>query len=410
MSYCINGWARITAIIFSVGGCETDQVSERNTAGASSLGGAGGALHGGQDASSSSVGGVQDRTTFQSRSTATNRSEGSGSSHTFAGATHTFAGSSASNASSAGGGAAGALGNGAKPSTAQPGLLSQTGLYEPDMKTLRSDVAAYTPRFELWSDSASKQRWLYLPPAATIDTSDPDFWIFPVGTKVWKEFSKNGKRIETRLIERVSTRSYRMMAYLWREDLSDAVAVEDGQKDALGTDHDVPSATDCETCHVHQPGRFAGLGTIQLDHQGPGLTLTALWEAGRLSTEPPRERELPGDPTTQAAIGILHSNCGICHNPNSTLPYKALDLWQRVGMLGSVPDTNVYQSTVRIPAGANPDGNGPPTLLVPGDPESSALIYRMRSRIAQVAMPPLASNVVDEQGVQTVSEFVRTLK
>ncbi|MGE5785162.1 MAG: c-type cytochrome domain-containing protein [Myxococcales bacterium] len=72
--------------------------------------------------------------------------------------------------------------------------------------------------------------------------------------------------------------------------------------------------------------------------------------------------------------------------------------------------SNNFPSTVGVPAGANPDGKGPPTLLVPGDPESSALIYRMRSRTAQVAMPPLGSNVVDEHGVETVSEFIRTLK
>ena len=81
-----------------------------------------------------------------------------------------------------------------------PEHLSETGLYA-DIATgeLAPGVAPFTPRFSLWSDGSEKQRWLLLPDGAQIDTSNMDEWTFPEGTKVWKQFSSAGVRLETRL-------------------------------------------------------------------------------------------------------------------------------------------------------------------------------------------------------------------
>ncbi len=50
----------------------------------------------------------------------------------------------------------------------------------------------------------SRLGWVYLPPGATIDTSNMDEWTFPVGTKFWKEFVVAGVLTETRLLHKVS--------------------------------------------------------------------------------------------------------------------------------------------------------------------------------------------------------------
>ena len=65
-------------------------------------------------------------------------------------------------------------------------------------------VLSYQPAYELWSDGAEKERFVYLPPETQIDTSNPDRWTFPVGTRFYKTFAVGGKRIETRLIEKVA--------------------------------------------------------------------------------------------------------------------------------------------------------------------------------------------------------------
>ena len=81
-----------------------------------------------------------------------------------------------------------------------PPMLSATGLYvDGSTDELAPGVHPYEPRYVLWSDGADKQRYLFIPEGSQIDTADMDEWRFPVGTKVWKEFSRDGKRLETRL-------------------------------------------------------------------------------------------------------------------------------------------------------------------------------------------------------------------
>jgi mono/diheme cytochrome c family protein len=314
------------------------------------------------------------------------------------------AGASSGGSVSAAGGTSGASG-----SAALPERLSETGLYASDGVTLREGVRAYSPRFELWSDGATKRRWIALPPGTTIDTTDPDFWSFPVGTKLWKEFTKNGVRVETRLIERTSTRNYQMVAYVWKVDQSDAILAVDGQPHALGTDHDVPSAQDCGTCHLNHPGRILGFSAIQLDSDAGELTLDRLRGEGLLSTAVPSAKGENLDSTAMQALGILHANCGTCHNPNSTIPYRGVDLQLRIAHLGTIQETPFYRTTVGIPAGSNPDGLTPAFLVVPGAPGASALVHRMGSRANLVAMPPLASQVVDVKGLEVVSAFISSL-
>src|SRR5262249_48027266 len=88
-----------------------------------------------------------------------------------------------------------------------PALLSQTGLFA-DVATdaIAPDVHSFRPEFELWSDGATKRRWILLPAGAQIDTSDMDAWRLPEGTRLWKEFTRDGVRVETRLLERVGPR------------------------------------------------------------------------------------------------------------------------------------------------------------------------------------------------------------
>ena len=82
-----------------------------------------------------------------------------------------------------------------------PERLSETGLYA-DVATKRvaEGLLAFTPQYPLWSDGARKSRWIALPPGTSIDASDPDAWVFPVGTRLWKEFAFE-RRIETRYLE-----------------------------------------------------------------------------------------------------------------------------------------------------------------------------------------------------------------
>src|SRR5689334_5765253 len=65
----------------------------------------------------------------------------------------------------------------------EPATLAGTGLcLDPGCTQISPDVHEYAPHFVLWADTATKRRWMYLPPGTTIDTSDMNHWKFPVGT------------------------------------------------------------------------------------------------------------------------------------------------------------------------------------------------------------------------------------
>ncbi len=89
-------------------------------------------------------------------------------------------------------------------------------------RRVRADNIAFAPQYPLWSDGASKRRWIHLPPGTAIDASRADAWEFPLGTRLWKEFSY-GRRVETRLIERLADGSWRFAAYVWNDEGTDAV-------------------------------------------------------------------------------------------------------------------------------------------------------------------------------------------
>lgn len=292
-----------------------------------------------------------------------------------------------------------------------PVTLADTGLYaEGSAGALAPGVHELTPQFPLWSDGASKSRWLSLPPGTHIDGSDADAWTFPVGTKAWKEFTRDGTRVETRLLEKLPDRWF-MMAYAWNDEQTEALAVPDGQRNSNGTTHDVPNSADCKTCHDGAPDRLLGISAIQLAHDGDGLTLQRLIDTGELRPAPSEQPRLPGDAIAQAALGALHANCGSCHNPHGTGIDRApnLDLWLRVGELDSVEATPTYRTSVEVPIESEPVP-GATLLIAPGQPDQSGLLLRIEApRGEELTMPPLATELPDAATASSVRSWIREL-
>jgi hypothetical protein len=309
----------------------------------------------------------------------------------------------------AGGGASGGGGSaGDSGEPMYPALLSETGLYaDIESEELADGVEAYHPRYELWSDGAEKRRWVKLPAGAVIDTSDLDFWSYPMGTRLFKEFTAAGTRVETRLLHKQAA-GWAMVSYLWNDDQRDAVAVPDGVIDALGTDHDVPSAAKCAICHDKMPDRVLGFSAVQLSHAEDGITLDSLVLAGRLSAPPASALALPGDATAQAALGYLHANCGICHNAQSFVSeVTSAMFWLESAKLGTVEATPVYETTVNQPQDlALP---GADALIAAGQPDKSAVVLRMQQRETEEQMPPIASDVADATGLAAVTAWIDSL-
>jgi hypothetical protein len=117
---------------------------------------------------------------------------------------------------------------------------------------------------------------------------------------------------------------------------------------------------------------------------------------------------LPGDETIQTALGYLHANCGLCHNPTSThFARTDIDLWLRVETLGSVQSTPTWVSTVNVPV--NTGFYGAEYRILPGDPAQSE-VHRRMSIVPQARqMPPIGIEVKDDAALADMAAFIEAL-
>jgi mono/diheme cytochrome c family protein len=307
-----------------------------------------------------------------------------------------------------------------------PSSLSATGLFT-SVETngtlvLAKGVQQYQPLYPLWSDGCEKTRWIYLPPGEKIDTTDMSHWAFPAGTKFWKEFDLDGQRLETRLVWKYGPGADDVLyvSYWWNPDAgtpNDAEMADPilGEQDINGTTHDIPSQQDCQTCHGSLEEHVLGFGAIELDHTLPGVNINTLIAAGSLTTNPSlADLAIPGDAIAQAALGYLHANCGNCHNDTPGFS-GAPPMYLRLSVgTGTVEETDTYTTAVnQLATDFTPDGIA--YRIAGQDPTGSCVIYTMEQRLddggvpSRYEMPPLASKVVDDAGVATVSAWIETL-
>lgn len=285
--------------------------------------------------------------------------------------------------------------------------LSQTPLYDDiTTKTLADDVETYVPRFALWSDGLQKNRFVRLPPGERIDTSDMDAWRFPAGTEFYKEFMKDGRRLETRLQRKEADGSWTMVAYIWDDDESDATLAPLGGLNLHGSAHDSPAVWDCAYCHGAST-KPLGFSAVQLSHDDEGITLDVLADRNLLTQAPPSPIRLPGDALDQAVLGALHVNCGSCHSDGGELSNLDLRLALQTDTLRAVEETPMFRTTVDVELGAPLHGKD--VYIRRGRPDDSLIVHRMSNRGSDVQMPPIATDVRDERVVSMLEEWIRRL-
>jgi mono/diheme cytochrome c family protein len=278
-----------------------------------------------------------------------------------------------------------------------PERLSEAGLFlDPSTEELEPGVLPFEVRFALWTDGASKRRWLRLPEGQPVDTSRPDDWVFPVGTRLFKEFTRDGVRVETRMIERLDS-GWSGVSYRGSEDGADAVALPEGEQDAGGTPHDIPEAGHCVACHGGRSSFVLGFSAAQLSGE-EGL-LDELYQRGVLSD--PVTVALPGDELDQAALGYLHANCSHCHNPDRDVgdgqrrcydPFSNMDLTlpAAVGRLQDAPALVTADSEL-------------------GDADHSLVLHKITMRNERgrdPSMPPLGTEELDPEGIDLLTRWI----
>jgi len=308
------------------------------------------------------------------------------------------------------------------PAKAPPATLSETGLYA-DAATLSVDPnhIAFTPQYQLWTDGAQKSRWISVPAGSVIDGADPDAWVFPIGTRFWKQFDFDGRRVETRYMELTANGAWLYAAYAWSEDQRDAVLVaprgQRGYRLAGGGAHDIPGTSDCRVCHEGQPSAVLGFSSLQLSaDRDPGALrgeaspadLQLLVERGLVVNVPDlRPSIAAASATERAALGYLHGNCGHCHNSRGSLSNVEMVLKQEFFS----PQASVLSSIVGHAVHKAAPGQSKDAVLrvVAGVPEHSALLERVSSRYPALQMPPLGTANVDAEAVDLLRRWIAGL-
>ena len=312
-----------------------------------------------------------------------------------------------------------------------PARLSDTGLFTEGSGTVvRPGILAFSPQYPLWSDGAHKRRWIALPPGTSIDAERPDAWEFPVGTRLWKEFSL-GRPVETRYIERLADGSWRYAAYVWNDAGTDALLAPPQGIPALplgnteARTYAIPSESDCRACHEGAAVPVLGFSALQLSpdrdplapHAGPSppdtVDLATLAERGWLRNLPPALLAAPprieaASPTERAVLGYLHGNCGHCHGAPGDLG-ASVPVGARLAQAAVGPGSAdaVRNSLIGAPSRFRPASSSEPAqLVVPGRSDASVLVLRMRSRDPRVQMPPLGTALPDTQALALVERWI----
>lgn len=312
---------------------------------------------------------------------------------------------------------------------ALPQRLAETGLYERGrLDTVAAGVRPFSPQYPLWSDGMTKRRWIALPAGATVDVTDQHAWVFPVGTRLWKEFSLHGRPVETRVFWRVSSSRWLSGTYVWNAEGTDAtLAPPEGipghVEVAQGRRHSIPSRDDCAACHgPADRSRVLGFNALQLSTDRdpaalhgeplrPGhITLETL-EAERLLTpsrpqwvtSPPRVATT--QPATRAMLGYLAANCGICHDGRGEIAgFNASLAYRDIAEDGDAVVRSLVGQPTRWQVPGVPDGHS--VLVQPGDASRSAIYVRMRSRSPSSQMAPLGSVVRDAEAVDALQRWI----
>jgi uncharacterized repeat protein (TIGR03806 family) len=295
--------------------------------------------------------------------------------------------------------------------------LSATGCVDSaDPTKPASGLIPYAPHAPFWSDGATKERWIGLPNGQNIAVGDDGDWEFPNGTVLMKNFRLDDRLVETRLFMRHPDGVWAGYSYEWNAQGTDATLVPGGKRKAIGSQTWIyPSEAQCLQCHTEAAGNSLGLETRQLAfnitypqtgrdaHQL--VTLDAIDVLSPPIADPANEMPYPNPTGTagtldERARAYLHTNCSQCHRPGGPTPSN-MDLRYTTALA----DTNACD----VVPGLDDLGIANARLIAPGAPQRSIVPARMSARGVPESMPPLASSLVDTDGVTLIRDWIESL-
>lgn len=314
--------------------------------------------------------------------------------------------------------------------------LSDYNFFEGDMKNQvpSLNVIPYEPASTLFTDYASKKRFIWMPTGVKgTYVADDKIIDFPVGTVLIKTFyyttiqpSNTTKIIETRLMIRQSD-GWKFHEYLWNEAQTDADLVLDEafangsavnitfkkpNNEIINTNYRIPSDSECLACHKsNEIPTPIGLKpqNINVNYafaEGSKNQLQKLVEQGYLNSYPStivstvnyKDTTQPLDLRVRSYLDI---NCAHCHIDNGRCDYRMV----RFAFSETTNPTNIGICV-------NADEEISPTLqkiVTPGIFSKSVLHYRLQTSDESLMMPLIGRTIVHDEGVQLLEEWIASL-
>lgn len=321
----------------------------------------------------------------------------------------------------------------------------------------------------LFTDYATKYRFVFVPEGKVATYSDHEVIEFPVGTVLVKTFSmpentanrgSNETHIETRLLIHRSD-GWTALPYYWDSE-TDASYIVTGKSVEMAITHDgeslefeyaVPQKNQCTNCHAVVPvldkndpqdkrksifkpiGPKARFLNYDYDYGSQVENQLAHWESEGILTSVPVDKttiksapifddttvlsNLTNEELTVMARGYLDINCAHCHRQELTIPEDSY-----AGAAGDSgltvefnrdydADPGKFGICKTAVAGGYPaDENGYnqyPRDVIPQHADRSYLLYRMNTNDGRHKMPELGQGSIHKEGVELIKAWINAL-
>ena len=209
--------------------------------------------------------------------------------------------------------------------------------------------------------------------------------------------------------------------YVWNDEQTEAfLRVAGASKQISLLDQDstqttdftyfVPNENQCAGCHttVHPDGDMHPLGALfsQLNvdvSDGSASPLEQMIQRGWLNDEQVFPRSESWQDLSASlddrALAYLNMQCGHCHNPKGAADTSGL-------ILDSSQTLAINRGVCKPPVAAGGGAGDLRYAIVPGQPEESILLYRMRSDKPDEMMPELGRSLIHSEGVDLISRWI----
>jgi uncharacterized repeat protein (TIGR03806 family) len=314
--------------------------------------------------------------------------------------------------------------------TNPPPHLSGTGLFSVSTAAGLAPAAGvlpYTVIAPLWSDGATKSRWIALPAGGQITFAATGEFTYPAGTVMIKNFVLNGTPVEIRMLVLNGPNAGYGVTYKWNAGGTDAdlmgpstlpVPLSDGADQTIGSQSwHFPSRAECLQCHTAVANFVLGPKTRQLNtsfaYPG-GATDNQLrtWNYLQMFSTDIGEGNISGfaklTNISDASAGTtlqdrvrsyVDANCAQCHRPGSGLNSYWDARFDTVLANQGIVD-GIVQNTLGI-VGAE--------VVRPLTVNESLMHVRMNTVDPTIRMPPLARNVIDTTAVGVLDAWIGSL-